>query len=195
MTRVIGVSGRVAYTANMPIPLGGLSSRATSSEPDDLLRECHERIRQHMRGAVALAAAREGDAAIAPTAAGVHRYFAVALPLHSQDEDESIGPRLAAAVVQPAYAQSVRNMTGQHVAIHAVLDRLLPMWDRLAHDPAALGALRDTLADDTRRLDALWGEHLALEERVVFPLIARMLDAATRATIVREMRARRVPPR
>lgn len=144
-----------------------------------------------MRGAQALAAVAAGDPAVAPTAAAVHRYFDVALPLHSQDEDESVGPRLMDVLMCPGLEQSVKEMTRQHRDIEAVLARLLPLWKRLAETPEALDDVRSALARDTARLDALWVEHFDLEEDVVFPLIAERLDTDTRTRIVDEMRGRR----
>ncbi len=175
----------------MPIPIGRLSSRATSSDPAELLHECHDRIRQHMRGASALAGAAADDPAIAPTAQAVHRYFRIALPLHAQDEDVSVGPRLADTGLPDSYHQAVADMTAQHADIDAVLDRLLPAWRRLVEEPSALDSIRETLTADTAALEALWRIHLEMEEQIVFPLIAQRLDESTRATIVSEMRDRR----
>jgi hemerythrin-like domain-containing protein len=176
----------------MPIALGRPSERTVSSNPAELLIECHDRIRQAMRGARGLAAAAEGDPVIAPTAEAVHRYFSVALPLHSSDEDESLAPRLFTAGVPDELADAVQAMTVQHGEIDAVLARLLPLWARLAAEPGALEAVRGDLAADTSRLDALWDLHLTLEETRVFPHVATDLDEASRAAIVQEMRARRV---
>ncbi len=177
----------------MAIPLGRLSDRSQSDEPAELLLECHDRIRQHMRGAEALAGAAADDPAVSSTAAGVRRYFDVALPLHSRDEDESVAPRLVDAVLCPGLEQSVAAMTRQHADIEAVLERLLPVWQRLVDEPAAIDEVRQPLVRDTERLAALWAEHLDLEEHAVFPLIAERLDPSARAAIVAEMRARRRP--
>ena len=175
----------------MPIALGRISQRSSSSEPAELLLECHDRIRQHMRGAVALSTVSADDPAVAATAEAVHRYFSVALPLHSEDEDESVGPRLRATPLTADAASAVAAMTAQHADIDAALARLLPMWARLASEPASLAGMREALARDTAQFDALWAVHLDLEEHIVFPLVTARLDEATRADIVREMRARR----
>jgi hemerythrin-like domain-containing protein len=178
----------------MPIPIGGLSPRATSSDPAQLLLECHDRIRQHMRGALALCKAPAADeAAIAATARGLIRDITIALTLHAQDEDESVGPRLAATALSPSFDRAVADMTLQHADIDRVLERLLPAWETLAGHPDQLETIRESLTVDTVKLVALWDVHLDLEECVVFPLIGERLDEATRDTIVAEMRRRRVP--
>lgn len=148
-----------------------------------------------MRGARGLAAVPAGDPAIAPTAAAVHRYFSVALPLHSADEDESMAPRLVAADVPEELAEAIRVMSAQHADIDALLGRLLPLWDRLQQAPASLDEIRQPLASYTARLDALWDMHLTLEEEYIFPRAALALDQAAREAIVGEMRARRLPQR
>src|SRR4051812_30710357 len=63
------------------------------------LLDCHSRIRRFSTLAIRLAEADAPPNEIAETAAAVHRYFTVALPLHAADEDLSIAPRLA--VVAP----------------------------------------------------------------------------------------------
>ena len=121
-------------------------------------------------------------------------YFHVALPLHSLDENASLAPRLFAAGAPGDLAEALRDMSAQHVEINGAIQRLLPLWSRLAVEPGALDSIRHELAAETARLDALWDIHLALEESFVFPHIARDLDEAARAEIVKEMRERRSDP-
>jgi iron-sulfur cluster repair protein YtfE (RIC family) len=177
----------------MPITIGHRPARIVSTNPAEMLLECHDRIRQAMRGARGLAEVAAADPAVAPTAAAVHRYFQVALPLHSQDEDNSLAPRLFSAGIPDDLADAVRAMHAQHTEIDAVLERLLPLWGRLAVEPDALDAVRGDLAADTARLDALWDVHLALEEGFIFPRVGAELDEQARAEIAEEMRARRSP--
>lgn len=158
-----------------------------------MLIECHGRIRDAMRGARGLAAVAATDPAVAPTAAAVHRYFSIALPLHSEDEDLSLAPRLFATRVPPDLEDAVRMMTAQHAAIDVLLARLLPLWDRLTHAPADLDEVRSALAADTARLDELWDVHLSMEEQYIFPRASAMLSADAQAEIAGEMRARRQP--
>jgi hypothetical protein len=76
--------------------------------PTTLLMECHGRIRQFCGGLTALAALGEAELrqpAAVNTAAQCARYFREALPLHAQDEDESVLPWLKEqAVLQPVLA-------------------------------------------------------------------------------------------
>jgi hemerythrin-like domain-containing protein len=153
------------------------------------LLECHERIRRFGGYAQKLG----GGEAFAPeeireAAAAVARYFSVALPLHSADEDESIAPRLAGA--PPDVAAAIDNMTAQHGQIHDVIDELMPLWQRLAEAPELRDSMRDQLAAGAERLQALTASHLDLEERMVLPAIDQ-LPAETLELIAGEMAARR----
>ena len=193
MTPVIAPSDPLRYASSMPITIGRRPAPPGPKNPADMLTECHDRIRQAMRGARGLTKVAADDPAVAPTAAAVHRYFAIALPLHSQDEDLSLAPRLFAAGMPEELADAVRAMTAQHAAIDALLERLLPIWDRLQHAPADLDAVRDALAADTAQLDAVWDVHLTMEEAFIFPRASAALDATAQAEIAEEMRGRRQP--
>ncbi len=178
----------------MPITIGHRPSPIPVSNPTDMLLECHDRIRQAMRGAHGLVNAAAADPAVAPTAAAVHRYFAVALPLHSDDEDVSLAPRLFNAGIPDDLAGMLQMMTAQHSAIDSTLERLLPLWDRLQHAPEDLDRLRPELSEATLQLAALWEMHLSMEEQHIFPGASAHLDEPARAAIVEEMRARRSAP-
>ena len=72
-----------------------LGRGAGAADAVGLLLDCHERIRAFTAMASRLAAPGDpGPDAIRDAAARVHRYFAEALPLHAQDEEESLAPRL-----------------------------------------------------------------------------------------------------
>jgi iron-sulfur cluster repair protein YtfE (RIC family) len=114
----------------------------------------------------------------------VHRYFTQALPLHVADEEQSLAPRLRRFA--PEAAAALDAMEREHRAHDEVLARLIPAWEALRADP---GVRRETLAD-ARRLQAQLEEHLAVEERLIIPAIAR-LPADEASAIIAELRARR----
>ena len=120
------------------------------------------------------------EAEVAEAAGRVHRYFAVSLPLHLQDEEQSIKPRLAAD-------EALELMSRQHREHDRLLEKLLRHWQALASDPRRE---RAALRDELTALAADFEEHLRLEERTVFPAIARLPPDA-QAEIIREMEARR----
>ncbi|MFT3764117.1 MAG: hemerythrin domain-containing protein [Minicystis sp.] len=161
----------------------------------DALLECHRRIRHFTAVAAALPEATTASAAeIAEAAAGVARYFAVALPLHSTDEEVSIAPRLLAHAPAEALRAALAAMERQHDAIDATLASALPRWRAVADDPACLPAHAAALRGLAARLAAQWEEHLALEEATIFPAMRALLPSSEMNVIQVEMRARRASP-
>ncbi len=169
-----------------------LTKGAGSDDLLALLGECHERIRAFTDLAVEASRPEPTDADVAEACARCLRYFDEALPLHVADEEESVFPRLAGLS---------GDVDGALAAMHAQHLSHRPHVDDLA---AALAALRDAPADPWRRnylgtvasqLQDHFDEHLALEEAVLFPLIASSMTAAVQADVVRELRARRQPSR
>lgn len=154
------------------------------------LSECHGRIRSFLGLAARLAAAPEPPREEVAEAAGrVHRYFAVALPLHVRDEQESIGPRLRGR--DRTLDRALLQMEAEHLDHEPAVARLLTLCQTLQADPGRLHALRSDLAGIAAQLDTELDGHLALEEAVVFPAIDRYLEPVVRAAVVAEMRARR----
>lgn len=169
--------------------------RGPAGTPDeDLvapLLACHERIRAFCATAARLSTPRgAGPEEIAEAAAAVERYFRVALPLHVEDEDLSILPRLASARAPAPVLAAAAAMAREHGPIEEALAGLCPRWAELGQDPTALPRLAAGLQADTARLAALLDAHLAGEEAIVFPAVREHLSADAPA-IRAEMRARR----
>lgn len=157
-----------------------------------MLLACHERIRNFTGIAVRLIDAEAaGAAAVANAAEAVHRYYSIALPLHEADENDSVYPRLRARLTDEGERASLQSMVDQHGPIDAVVARLLPMWDELKTSPERLSAYSGSMRTDAELLQNLWTEHLALEEKIVFPLIRDRLTPEELSDIQREMKQRR----
>ena len=154
------------------------------------LLACHARIRAFTALAQRMLAGEAAPAEVADAAARVERYFRVALPLHSADEELSLCPRLRAAPVTPEVFDALSSMMDEHAPIDSLLACLLPRWAALARDPLELPALAAELARDTAELDRLFQAHLAREERVLFPAMREHL-AGDELVIRAEMVARR----
>jgi iron-sulfur cluster repair protein YtfE (RIC family) len=156
----------------------------------DALLDCHQRIRDFIALSLRLAATQgSSPAEIAETAASLHRYFAVALPLHAQDEEESLLPRLEG--VDPEVDRELAEMMREHAEHGNPLERLLAVCSELRASPGELPRLAPLLAAAARELERHFDAHLSREERVIFPAIRAHLDPATQATIQAEMKARR----
>lgn len=169
-----------------------LGSKAVPEDAVGMLLECHARIREF----VALAR-RLGDAADAPadviqeTARRVRRYFADALPLHAQDEEESLLPRVRGR--DAALDRELSAMAREHREHEEPLARLVAACRALEQAPARLAEFRQAVASPAAELDEHFVRHLSREESAIFPALRRLLRADDDAAVVREIRARRSP--
>jgi iron-sulfur cluster repair protein YtfE (RIC family) len=165
-------------------------SRSQPRDLVDMLLACHARIRSFIALARA-AARREGvpEQEIAEGCRAVDVYFREAFPLHLQDEEQSILPRLH----------------GQTADLDACLNTM--RCEHAEHEPkvaellAACAELRRQPRNPQRRarLEAIAGEleldfarHLALEEEQLFKAVAQ-LAPSIQSAIVAEIRERRLP--
>ncbi len=156
----------------------------------DLLLECHGRIRKFSNLAVAIAERDDvPPEEVATVCADVERYFTLALPLHVRDEEESLLPRLYGRDAE--VDRALAAMASQHVEHGALISRLVALAAALHADPARLAELAGDLAAVAVPLERELAAHLEHEETVVFPAIARLLDAAAQAAVVGEIAARR----
>lgn len=167
-----------------------LGQRARTGDVVDLLLACHHRIREHLALARRIATARADTPhdSIAAAAARVRSYFGIAFPLHRDDEEVDIFPRLAhrSAEVDAALARLVQDHAQHDQAVTTVVS----LCEALEREPSKLAA---HAADLARALQALEGEldaHTRLEEAVVFPAIEQM-SAQEREEIHACMRKRR----
>lgn len=157
----------------------------------DHLLECHDRIRRFCALAQSVAHGGGSSSEEVREAAGrLVSYFGTALPLHVEDEDHSLLPRLVSRWKGADDPTLLQRLQHQHADLEQVLERLLPRWRALAsgdrHAPSVL-----TLAQDTELLASSFAEHLALEETAIFPRLAALLTAEEDKAIRDEMRARR----
>lgn len=179
----------------MPLQIGQRQDHGFT-EPLGLLSDCHRRIEHFLRVLLAI----DRESAGGPLAAGPRAeleaalaYFATAAPKHTADEEESLFPRLRTAR-DPAMIQALdlldrlerdHNEADRH---HAAVDVLGRRW--LATDGlhlAEVGALRAHLA----ALQAIYKEHIGVEDRDLFPAAARLLSSGQLIEVGIEMAARR----
>ncbi len=166
---------------------------AKSGTPSELLLACHQRIRHFSEVAVKLAHAHDiAESEIVQVAAGLHRYFTVALPLHEADENLSLHPRLRRAVPAEELAGPAADaMLDQHLAIDELVERLVPLWKLLQSAPEKLPETASEMCALASPLNELFQSHLKLEEETIFPAMDKYLSNDDQAAIVREMQERR----
>ena len=158
------------------------------SHPTDalgLLMACHERIHRYLGGLGALAALEgSADPRVVPTAVSCLRYFRDGLPLHGQDEDHSLAPRLRALSPDAQVLEAMDRMSEEHAALDQGLPEVLERLADVAEGRAA------PLVEPHRWLSELLTRHLAMEEATIFPAMSALPPAELDA-IVAEIRGRR----
>lgn len=163
-----------------------------SNDPMGLFLECHARIRRFCRLAVKLGTETAPPEEVKQAAHAVHRYFAKALPLHIEDEDLSLSPRLE-AVGTPEVKAALERMSDEHDPLEASIRALLPRWRTLMDHPEELDAMKSGLLADAEVLEREMLAHLVHEEEVIFPAARKLLDKADFDGLAQQMRDRRSP--
>lgn len=184
----------------MPIQIGQRPDHGFD-EPLGLLSDCHRRIEHFLHVLVTVDARASGG----PLTDDEHRalqgaitYFANAAPRHTADEEVSLFPRLRQCADAQAsdaleHLEALERDHRQADEDHAAVDVLVRRWlaaDRLSGKDAA--DLRARLA----RLQTLYQQHIAIEDKELFPAAARLLTPSDLEQVGREMAERRdVRPR
>lgn len=170
----------------MRMPHPALADSAYA-QPFELLDACHGRVRRSLdllARLLAHLAARQGqaDAQARSAADDVLRYFDIAAPLHHQDEERHLFPRLAG---DAALAPLCARLLAEHRLIEQQWQALRGLLQRL--DPAELPAL-GAAAEAFMQLHQ---QHLHGEDGLVFPAVQALLGADAQRAMGIEMAARR----
>lgn len=159
-------------------------------DPLGMLSDCHRRI-EHFLGILCLVAERaQGRTLTVEEISAIEaalNYFRVGGQRHTKDEEESLFPRLIAA---GGFAELERLEQDHEEAdrAHAEVEELYRSW-------IATGTLNESdsrrLLASTTRLRDLYKAHIQVEDTVVFPKAAQVLDPIAIVEIGEEFRARR----
>ncbi len=158
--------------------------------PLGMLVDCHRRI-EHFLGILCLVAERAQNRSLtAEEAAAVHAalsYFETGGKRHTADEEESLFPRLLAA---GSFAElAALEQDHQHAGgLHDEVEALYRAWIAAGRLP---GEEHQRLLAATGRLRDLYAAHIRIEDNVVFPKAAQVLDKQAIAALGQEFRARR----
>ena len=179
--------------------IGEVKPMANFETPLALLSDCHRRVEKFLGVIQAVAVEGRGHELNVEYRAGLDtalRYFQHAAPLHTQDEEASLFPRLRASGAPEVEAAMARldGLEADHRAaepLHAEIDVLGRKW--LAEGtlpPEETGRLVEAIT----RLRSMYASHIALEDSTVFPLAGRVLDLESLLSVGREMADRRSIP-
>lgn len=178
----------------MPIRIGQPADH-TFDEPLGLLSDCHRRIEYFLDALVSLTESagqpltpdqwKEIETAL--------NYFAIAAPRHTADEEQSLFPRLRSMNDPKAThaLECISQLERDHdlaSAHHAAVDIFCRRWlDHGYLSDVDMRNLRDRLFE----LQALYREHIEIEDTQLFPAAAQLLSKTELQAIGREMAARR----
>jgi len=173
----------------MPVQIGQ-KRESDFSDPLGLLSDCHRRIERFLAVLVKVAdRASGGELNSEERTAFLNalEYFRNSAPKHTADEEDSLFPRLRAQASLDYLAELESDHQGAN-RDHQLVDTLGRRWlneGSLAAEEAR--EVKEALA----RLSAMYARHIAVEDRELFPLAARLLPADQLAEVGREMADRR----
>jgi hemerythrin-like domain-containing protein len=168
-------------------------------EPLGLLSDCHRRIERFLKVLLVVSASRQGGELSAEECDALRRateYFRTAAPRHTQDEEVSLFPLLRASN-DPRVAAVLRDLArleADHEAAdqkHTAVDSLVDRWLEVGRLETSES---QTLSRLLSELQAMYRNHIALEDDVVFPLASCVLKPQQIVGLGNEMAKRRHLP-
>jgi hemerythrin-like domain-containing protein len=178
---------------SMPVQIGARVHSFT--DPTGLLSDCHRRVEMFlgMLGAAANKLEEGSNDETRRLLESALHYFAHAAPKHTADEEESLFPRMR-RLSKPEITSALETLASleeEHrwaEPLHAEVEQVGKKYLTGATlSPDEVAGFRQSVA----RLAAMYANHIRVEENLVFPLAARLLPAADKAEIAREMASRR----
>ncbi len=164
-------------------------------EPLGLLSDCHRRI-EYFLNILLTHADKPSHSLTREQKLEVEQalgYFESAAPRHTADEERSLFPRLRTSS-SPDAARALDTLARLE-RDHVIADRHHQAVDELWRRRLALEELPPTemreLRDRLGVLQAIYREHIAVEDREVFPTAARVLSRHELQEVGREMAGRR----
>jgi hemerythrin-like domain-containing protein len=162
-------------------------------DPIGMLKDCHRRIEYFLRFISTVVERAQGRSLNFEETAAVEsalNYFRAGGQRHTADEEESLFPRLRenAALAKLNEIAELENEHREANELHQAVETLYQTWIKNGRLPVED---EKQLLLAAQRLQVLYGEHIEIEEKVVFPRAAETFDAKTIALIGEEFRARR----
>ena len=162
-------------------------------DPIGMLKDCHRRIERFLRILCVVANTAAGRALTDEETSAVQsalEYFRTGGQRHTADEEESLFPRLRAALGSRS-TDEIGRLEDEHRAankLHHTVETLYLAWMATgAQDPED----RRRLGSAVNKLKQLYVTHIEVEEGIVFLQAAEILDSQAIAAIGQELHARR----
>ena len=170
----------------------GAKPDSNFDDPIGMLTDCHRRIERFLDILCLVAERAAGRPLTGEESAAAQvalEYFRVGGQRHNADEEQSLFPRLRAAANGEGFAE-IGGLEGDHQdasRLHEAVEELFEKWIHTGE----LGEGQAELLAATSSLKRLYVEHIRLEEQVVFPRAAKVLNKKAIAAIGEEFKARR----
>lgn len=162
-------------------------------DPIGMLKDCHRRI-EHFLDILCMVAERAHSRSLtAEERSAVQaalQYFHVGGERHTADEEESLFPRLRGESAAGSLEDVDRLESDHHRAagLHESVDWIYTAW--ISAGMLEFGE-QHRLLSQMRQLKQLYSEHIQIEETVVFPRAAQLLNGQALAAMGSEFIARR----
>ncbi len=162
-------------------------------DPLALLAACHRRVERFLAAQIDITGYYGGEEMTASDSGRMRaalEYFSHAAPRHTQDEEESLFPKLQlrADANLLALAAELQAQHRQADPLHALANRATQAWLDQGTLPADQAA---ALLADLQALEALYASHIAREDAELFPGARACLKHVDLEIIGRELAARR----
>lgn len=171
----------------------GAKTDAGFDDPLGMLVDCHRRVERFLNILCRVAEQAEGRALSGEEGDAVEaalRYFRESGPRHNKDEEDSLFPRLRAGEGKDVLAQ-VDRLEGEHRVAEVLHEETAELYLRWMAEGNLNGADCNRLRTATAGLEAIYWEHIRIEEEVVFPRAKRVLGTDAVAAMGEEFKKRR----
>ncbi|MFZ6767346.1 hemerythrin domain-containing protein [Undibacterium sp. Di26W] len=164
-------------------------------QPLAVLKHCHDRIRKQLTtlNKMLVHLPEHGaDQDAKQAAQAVLNYFTKAAPLHHEDEELNLLPELK----QTADGGDADLLAGLLPKILAQHEIMAVQWQQLEKQLQAIVAAADRApaslsTADVQAFNALYDEHMQIEETQIAPMAKRLFSDAQMSTLGAAMQARR----
>lgn len=164
-------------------------------QPLAVLKHCHDRIRKQLATLSRLVEhlpEHGADQDAKQAAQAILNYFVKAAPLHHEDEEINLLPELTQTAKHEDAAllsELIPKILNQH-------EEMAEQWQRLESQLRQVVAVDlaqpvHIAAADVQRFNALYDEHMQIEETLIAPMAKRLFSEAQMSALGAAMQARR----
>jgi hemerythrin-like domain-containing protein len=162
-------------------------------DPLGMLKDCHRRIERFLHLLCWVPGKAQGRALNGEERQAVEaalQYFCTSGPLHTEDEEQSLFPRMRSAGAGDVINEMAR-LEADHQRAAGLHEAMASTYVRWLQDGVLPADEEARLQQIAREMQQIYGEHIRIEEEVVFPRAAEVLDRSVLPSMGEEFKARR----